>query len=346
MTTIAVGTEKGAYLLRSDDRRDWRVEGPHFAGWRVTSFGEASDGNAIATVASNWFGPAVHRSPDLATWTQTDHAPSWPEDGDREMKQVWTLHRDGDRLWAGVDQAGLFTSDDHGVTWDPVDGLNEHESRPGWVGGLGGLCAHQVLTAGERIWVAISSVGVFRSDDGGATFELHDDGVEPAATEEDGASGPAYCVHGIVGDPAQPDRIWRQDHKGVYRTTDGGDHWTRIEDGLPSGFGFAIDRDHASGRLFVAPLEADANRVPVDGAFRLYASDDDGDSWQVAGTGWPEEPSFDGVLRGAITTDQRGGVWVGTTSGAVWGTADTGETWARLPGTFPRILSVHAFADR
>jgi photosystem II stability/assembly factor-like uncharacterized protein len=346
MTTIAVGTEKGAYLLRSDDRRDWRVEGPHFAGWKATAFGDAPDGTAVATVASNWFGHGVFRSTDLADWQQTDDAPAWPEDGDREMNQVWTLHRDGDRLYAGVDEAGLFTSDDGGVTWQPVDALNEHASRSSWMPGLGGLCAHRVLTAGERIWVAISSVGVFRSDDGGDSFQRKDEGVEAAQSPEDGAQAAAYCVHGVVQDPDDPDRIWRQEHLGMFRTTDGGDTWERNEEGLPSRFGFAIDRTHRSGRLFCAPLHSDANRVPVDGAFRVYASDDDGDSWHVAGTGWPEDPTFTGVLRGAITTDQAGGVWVGTTSGDVWGTTDDGETWERLPGTFPRILAVHSYPDR
>ena len=346
MTALLVGTEKGGYVLR-DGSSGWTVEGPVQPGWRVTAFGRAPDGRALLAVASNWFGAAVHVSDDLVTWDQVG-GPSWDHLGDehgRRLEQVWTFHTRDQDVLAGVAHAGLFRSRDL-ATWEPVDGLNEHPTRPDWQPGLGGLCAHRVLDdGGERLWVAISSVGVLRSDDGGETFHHADDGVVAAVDPEDGAAATGWCVHGVAHDPDDPDRIWRQDHKGVYRTTDGGDRWERIDASLPGdgGFGFPIVRDHVTGRLFVVPLEADANRVPVDGRFAVWRSDDDGTTWQVAGTGWPDAPTYTAVLRGAMATDQRGTVAVGTTSGDVWVSRDTGDTWTRLPSTFPRINALEVW---
>ncbi|MCI0544970.1 MAG: exo-alpha-sialidase, partial [Actinobacteria bacterium] len=269
---ITVGTEKGGYLL-DDAGGGWSVTETMFPGWKVTAFGVSPDGTHLAAVASNWFGVGIQRSSDLSSWEQTDVPPSWPEDGDRKMEQVWTFDTVGDRVWAGVAQAGLFTSDDGGVTWAPVPGLNEHPTRGEWQPGFGGLCAHRVKIDGDTHWVAISAVGVFRSDDAGATWEPKNDGVDPVGLPE-GAERPVvgYCVHCVAHDARDPRRIWRQDHSGVYRTSDGGDNWVRIENGLPASFGFVMWRDEASGRLFTIPLEADTNRVPIDGALRVYRS--------------------------------------------------------------------------
>lgn len=149
-----------------------------------------------------------------------------------------------------------------------------------------------------------------------------------------------YCVHGLVQDPDRPDTIWRQEHVGVFRTEDGGRSWERIESGLPASFGFPIVRDDASGRLFVVPLEADANRVPVNGRLMAYCSDDGGDSWRPAGTGWSDQPQFTAVLRGAIGGDQHGFVAFGTTGGRVWLTEDAGDHWRELGISLPRILAL------
>jgi photosystem II stability/assembly factor-like uncharacterized protein len=313
----------------------------------TTAFGRAGDGTYLAGTASNWYGATVSRSTDLENWDEIEDGPAYEEDSGRKLKKIWTFHTAADgTAYAGVDEAGLFRSSDHGVTWAPVSGLNDHETQPNWQGGGGGLCAHHVLSDSNRVWVGISSVGLFRTDDGGETFGRFDEGVTPASTTDEGADIDGWCVHGLVADPADPNRIWRQDHMGMYRTADGGESWERIENGLPSGFGFAIRRDHRTGRLFNAPIDKPENRTPVDGRFAVYSSDDEGDSWQVAGTGWHEDPGYGIVLRGAMTTDEEDplGVYVGTTSGEVWGSVDTGDTWRRLPGTYPRILTVAAFA--
>jgi photosystem II stability/assembly factor-like uncharacterized protein len=340
MTKIAVGPHKGAYVVEGNGN-DWSVEGPLFPGWKATTFGVAPDGTHITAVGSNWFGVGIHTSADFHEWEQTDSPPGWPDGGDRKMEQVWTIHRDGPRLWAGVSEAGLFISDDQGQTWDPVTGLNEHETRPDWEPGFGGLCAHRILTSGDQVWVGISAVGVFRSDDSGVTWQLKNDGVPPAGQPDDAPrTEVGYCVHGLAHEPANPQRIWRQDHSGMFRTDDGGDTWHRIENGLPSGFGFVIWRDGASGRLFTIPLTSEQNRVPVDGELRVYSSDDGGESWSVAGSGWAEAPQFTGVLRGAFHGDDNGGFCFGTTGGKLWLTADNGENWQQLAPSFPRIEAI------
>lgn len=340
MKLIAVGTEKGAYLLTASNG-GWTVEGPVFPGWKVTAFGTAPDGTHLAAVGSSWFGVGVHRSADLVDWAQTDSPPTWPEDSGRKMEQIWTFHAHDGRLWAGVAQAGLFSSDDGGFTWDPVESLNEHRTRGEWHPGAGGLCAHRILSGEESMWVGISAVGVFRSDDGGATWVPKNDGIPSVDTAEGGERPEVgYCVHGLAQDPDAPERMWRQDHMGVFRSGDGGDTWERIENGLPAGFGFVIWRHPVSGRLFVIPLHSDQNRVPVDGRLRVYASDDDGDTWQVAGTGWPEAAQFTGVLRGAFDGDGSGTFCFGTSGGKLWLTEDSGETWRELEPSFPRIAAV------
>lgn len=341
MTTIAVGTLKGGWVLRTDDHVGWEVEGPFFEGWSVTAFGRAADGTYLAATGSGWFGPGVHRSADLHTWEAVADGPAFDDDGPR-MEQIWTFAGAPDgRTFCGVAEAGVFVSDDGGVRWTPVESFNAHPTRSAWQPGAGGMCAHRVLFDGDRVWVAASAVGVFRSDDGGATFEPRNAGVAPAVPDDEhAAAGIGYCVHALVADPHDPDRIWRQDHKGVYRTADGGDSWERIERGLPAGFGFPIVRDDASGTLFVVPLAADANRIPVDGRFGAWRSTDDGDTWSRAGVGWPDEPTYTSVLRGAMATDGDGGVYLGTTGGELWATADAGDRWRRLPARFPRIAAV------
>ena len=187
--------------------------------------------------------------------------------------------------------------------------------------------------------MAVSAVGVFRSDDGGSSWKLCNQGVEITAPSDDFPEV-GCCVHRIVADPGDADRIWRQDHSGVYRSRDGGDHWERIETGLPSRFGFPVVRDAASGALFVVPLESDQHRMPVDGRFRVFRSRDGGDSWHTSGTGHPAGEVYAGVLRDAMDTDGAGGVYLGTTAGTVHYTRDGGDTWQAMPHVLPRINSV------
>ncbi len=344
MTTIAIGTEKGGFLV---DPTDDDVSDPLFPGWKVTAFGRSGDQH-LAALTSNWFGVGIQRSTDLASWSAIEAPPSYGDDPEdeaaRHVTAVWTFHRDADWLWAGVEEAGLFRSADDGVTWEGMDGFNAHPTRPDWGPGLGGLCAHRVLTDGDRVYVAASAVGVFRSDDGGGTFTARNDGVPLAGLEEQPDPRPevGYCVHGLAIDPDDPDRLFRQDHMGLFTSDDGARSWHRHQDGLPAemGFGFVMLRDGSTGRLFTQPLHSDGQRLPVGGDFRVYRSDDDGVSWAVSGTGWPEAATHTQVLRGAFASDDDGRIAMGTTSGDVWLTEDAGDSWRRLPCSFPRIGAV------
>jgi ligand-binding sensor domain-containing protein len=344
MMRILVGTEKGAYLL-TESGPDWQVDGPMFPGWKVTAFGQTTGGAHVAATGSNWFGVGVHHSENLLDWKPSDSPPTWPEGSDRKMEQIWTFHNEGSRLLAGVAQAGLFSSDDGGMSWDPVTSLNEHQTRDQWSPGAGGLCAHRILSGDGSMWVGISAVGVFRSDDDGATWVPKNDGIPSVDTAEGGERPEVgYCVHGLANDSAEPNRMWRQDHQGVFRSTDGGDNWERIEDGLPAGFGFVMWRHPDTGRLLTVPLESSENRVPVDGKLSAFASDDDGSSWRVAGSGWSDAPQFTGVLRRAFDGDGNGAFCFGTSGGKLWLTRDLGDTWQELNASFPRIAAVSIVA--
>lgn len=336
MTTIAIGTTKGAFLHDLDAGTTSDVL---FGGWKVSGLGRSGDQH-LAALASNWMGMGLQRSTDLEQWVPVDEPPAHA-DPEREVAAIWTFHDTGDRLYAGVEDASVFVSQDHGSTWAGLDGFNDHRTRDQWGPGLGGMCAHRVLGGGQRLWVGASAIGVARSDDGGATFEFHDDGIVWPGTEDEPRAEVGYCVHNLAQDPGDADRLWRQDHTGVYRSTDGGDTWQRSDRGLPgAGFGFVMWRDHASGRLFTQPLHSDQQRLPVDGAFRAYRSDDDGASWQVAGTGWPSGPTYTQVLRNAVAGDGEGLVAMGTTGGTVWVTRDAGDTWRELDLVTPRITSL------
>ena len=346
---LGIGTVKGAWIARSEDRAEWTIEGPFLKGWEVTTMGRAADGDFLLATASSWYGAALHRSSDLREWSQVLDGPAYEEGDERALKRIWTIAAANGSLFAGVAEAGVFRSDD-GESWRPVTGLNDHPTRPGWGPGLGGLMAHRLLFDAQnpdRIWCAISAVGVFRTDDGGDTWTLKNEGIADTDPNED-YPGIGYCVHSITQDPADADLIWRQDHAGVYRTRNGGDSWERIQEGLPneSGFGFPIVRHHASGALFVVPLESDEYRLPVGGDFRVYRSLDDGDSWHESGAGWSPQPAYAGVLRDAMDCDQLGpgGVYYGTSGGTVGYSADGGNTWAELPIRLPRISSVRVLA--
>jgi photosystem II stability/assembly factor-like uncharacterized protein len=341
---VLVGTEKGAFVCRSRDRRAWSVEGPQFKGWKATAAGRTASGRFLLGTASRVYGAAIQASDDLASWRQIESGPSYAEGGPRKLNQIWTITATPERVYAGVEEGGLFSSDDDGETWRAHDGLNEHPTRDAWFPGAGGLCAHAVLVQGARIWVGISAVGVFRSDDGGATFHPKNAGIR-RVIEDEAHKDIGYCVHGLAVDPQRKDRLYRQDHTGMYRSDDGGDTWARNEDGMPSWFGFPIACDAKTGNLYAFPMESDEYRMPVGGRFAIYRSTDRGDTWQEMREGLPSHPVWAGVLRGAIDTDGEGGVYAGAVDGSVYASADHGESWQRLPCTLPRILSVDAFAE-
>lgn len=347
---VLVGTVKGGFVLHSDEKRaKWRVEGPLFGGWRVTASARAPDGDFLVATASPVYGPAIHKGPTLDALRQVERSPRYAEESGFELKEVWTIQRAGERLYAGVDQAGLFRSEDSGESWELVDGLTSHPSRPKWFPGFGGLCAHAVLVDPrdpERLWCGISAVGVFRSEDGGASWVPRNAGVTQIVADEE-FPDIGYCVHALAQDPEDADVIWRQDHRGMYRTRDGGDSWTKIEEGLPSGFGFPLVIDPRTKALFSFPLVSDEYRYPHDGRFRIFRSRDRGDSWQPLTKGLPQENAYTGVMRQAMATDglESCGIYAGSTSGTLHLSNDGGDSWRTLDTALPRILSVEAFVE-
>lgn len=351
---VMVGTQKGAFFLWSDrDRRSWRIEGPLLKGWEVSCLEVDRRGQPAiyAGVGHYVYGATLHRSTDWgATWEQLAARPAYAEGSERKLERIWTIvpGRDAEpeTLYAGIAEAGLFRSTDLGASWQPFDGLNEHATRAAWGPGAGGLCCHTVLldpSDPDRMWVGISAVGAFRTDDGGATWQLKTEGL-PIAVPDETHAGVGSCVHRMVLDPARPARLYQQNHQGVFRSRDAGDSWERIEKGLPSQFGFPMVMDPRDGStLYVIPQESDEYRMAVDGQLAVYHSRNAGDSWQVSTRGLPGD-CYQGVLRGAMAVDglAPGGIYFGTTGGQVYWSTDGADSWQAIPCQLPRISSLTA----
>ena len=350
--TLLLGTPKGAFLLDGDsDRRDWRVRGPVCGGWPVHDISvDASNGALLAGTGSPWFGPAVWRSDDLGeTWTHSSEGMTYGDDGPKVVT-VWnvTAGIDG-TIYAGVEPAGLFRSTDGGATWSHVEGLTNHPTRPDWMPGAGGLILHTIVphpTDAARLWVGISSVGVFETRDGGATWETRNRGTRAEFNPADRYPDWGQCVHKLVLASDGGERLYQQNHCGVYRSTDGGVAWEEISAGLPSDFGFVMTthpRDPMTA--WTIPLTDPMNgRLMPDGAAAVWRTNDGGDSWIRSGEGLPQRDAFVGVLREAMAVDRLDpvGVYFGTSTGQLYGSADEGRTWTRIAENLPPIWSVEA----
>jgi hypothetical protein len=355
--TVMVGTTKGAFFFHSNaDRRSWEMTGPHLDGWEIYSLcgwdGDSREGrerNQVFAGTSHFvYGPTIRVSEDVgATWTQVEGSPRYTEESGHTLNRIWQIvpghPSEPSTLYAGVDEAGLFASHDGGTTWEEVTGLSQHPSRADWAPGNGGLCLHTILidpNNPKRMWVGISAVGVFRTDDAGQSWKICNNGLPQAVT---GVRNPEVgrCVHKIVLDPNDLNTLYCQFHGGVFKSIDAADSWQPIESGLPSNFGFPMGVT-ASGDLFLIPLESDMQRHVKDGKLRVYRSQDGGESWAPTGQGLPEQPHYVGVLRDALAVDtlEPAGIYFGTSMGEVFYSPDGGESWDRLPGQFPRITSI------
>jgi photosystem II stability/assembly factor-like uncharacterized protein len=350
---LLVGTKKGLFLLEADAaRRDWALRGPYCETWPVNhAVADPASGTIWAAGGNEWFGPAVWRSQDLgATWTHSSAGLAY-EPGAVPVKAAWSLALGPDgTLWAGVEPAGLFRSDDRGATFAHVTGLTEHPSRAEWQPGGGGLILHGILphpAAADRLWVAVSAGGVFATEDGGMTWAPRNRGTRQDYVPED-QRYPEHgqCVHALAMAAGMPDRLYQQNHCGMYRSDDGGRHWTSIEAGLPSSFGFpAVAHPRDPDTLFLLPLNGDqAGRFMPDGAAAVWRTRDAGATWQALRTGLPQTDAYFGVLRRAMAVDrlEPAGVYFGTSGGALFASADEGEGWTCIARHLPTILSVEA----
>ncbi len=347
---VLVGTRKGAFVLEpSADRTSFAVSGPYCNGWPVQHMTlDPRDGALLAAAGSPWYGQAVWRSEDLgATWTHSSEGLTYGEDGPA-MRAVWHVTPANGALYAGVEPAGLFRSDDGGRTWQHVKGLTDHPSRPGWAPGNGGLILHTILPHPDdpqRMWVAISAVGCFATEDGGKTWEARNKGVRT-----DFLPGPApetgQCVHKMALATGDPERLYQQNHCGTYRSDDAGRTWINLDEGLPSTFGFPLVTSPVDGdTFFTVPLNGDdRGRFMPDGRMAVWRTTDRGATWHDLRNGLPQHDAYLGVLRDAMARDTLDpfGLYVGTSAGQLFSSADEGGSWRLAVDFLPPISSVEA----
>jgi photosystem II stability/assembly factor-like uncharacterized protein len=285
-------------------------------------------------------------------WTEPEaYAIKFPEGTDTSLKQIWQIvpgHADEtDTLFCGVEPAALFRSDDAGESWSLVRGLHDHPHRPQWQPGGGGLCLHTILpdpANKQRMHVAISTGGVYRTDDGGQTWNPRNVGVRAQfLPPEQRYPEFGQCVHKIVSHPTKPDRLFLQNHWGLYRTDDAGDSWTDIANGVPSDFGFAIESDPGDANTaYIIPLESDEFRCTPEAKLRVYRTRNAGDSWEPLTNGLPQENAFETVLRDGMSADelQPTGLYFGTRNGKLFGSHDGGESWETIEEGLPPVVCV------
>ncbi len=353
-----VGTRKGLWLGTSDDRRtDWEFTGPHFDMEEVYSCMVDTRGDQprlLAGASSSWLGPQVWRSDDLgATWQETPNgAVRFPDDTDAKVERVWQLVPGSEPgvVYAGTEPGAVFKSTDGGETFALERGLWDHPHRPEWNAGFGGQAFHTVLphpTDPDSVTAALSTGGVYQTSDGGQSWEPRNHGIKAEFLPE-GQQYPEFgqCVHKVSRHPSRPDRLFLQNHGGVYRSVDHGANWESIADGLPAEFGFSIVvHPHEPDTVYVFPINGGDRRYPPDAKARVWRSRDAGDTWEELGTGLPDS-FYVAVMRDAMCTDQHpdAGLYFGARNGGVWGSADAGETWSQLVSDLPDVMVVRAAA--
>jgi photosystem II stability/assembly factor-like uncharacterized protein len=362
---LLVGTRKGAFILTSDEaRKDWQIAGPHFAGWEIYHLkgSPANPERLYASQSSGWFGQLIQRSDDGGlTWTPVgnkfayDGVPGTHQwyDGTPhpwEFKRVWHIEpslANPDEVYAGVEDAALFHSTDAGSTWTELSGLRTHTTGSAWAPGAGGMCLHTILLDRgnpQRMVIAISAAGAFRTDDGGATWKPINRGLHslyiPDPTAEVG-----HCVHHIAAHPARPATLFMQKHWDVMRSDDAGENWHEVSGNLPTDFGFVIDvHAHEPETLYVVPIKSDSEHFVPDGQLRVFRSRTGGNDWEPLSKGLPDRDCYVNVLRDAMAVDTLDscGVYFGTSGGQVSASPDSGDTWNAIVRDLPPVLSVEA----
>jgi photosystem II stability/assembly factor-like uncharacterized protein len=360
---VLVGTRKGAFVMTSDEKREqWDIAGPHFAGWEMYHLkGSPADPDRLyASQSTGWFGQLIQRSNDGGkTWEPVGN--KFEYDGDAgthqwydgtphpwEFARVWHLEpslNDPDTIYAGVEDAALFRSVDGGGTWHELSGLREHGHGPDWAPGAGGMCLHTIIQDPrdpDRMFVAISAAGAFRTDDAGKTWKPVTKGLRsgeiPTETAEVG-----HCVHRIAMHPSRPDTLFMQKHWDVMRTDDAGENWYEVSGNLPTDFGFPIDvHAHEPETIYVVPIKSDSEHFVPEGKLRVYRSRTGGNEWEALTNGLPQSDCYVNVLRDAMAVDsmESCGIYFGTSGGQVYASNDSGDNWKPIVRDLPAVLSV------
>jgi photosystem II stability/assembly factor-like uncharacterized protein len=357
-TVVLVGTTKGLFTLRSDDgRRAFELTGPTFPGEEVysTCIDTRSGTTRLFTGSvSNHWGPVLRRSDDLgSSWTEDEQAAlRFPDGTDASLARIWQLAPgpadEPDVIYAGVEPAALFRSDDGGRTFSLVRGLWDHPHRTQWEPGGGGLCLHTVLVHPDdpaRLLIAISAAGVYRSEDGGATWEASNKGIVVGFVPEGGELEFGQCVHKVARDPGDPERLFLQHHGGIYRSDDGGATWVPMTGIGGMDFGFpVVAHPTRPSTAYLLPLDSDLYRCTPDGRCVVWRTNDAGATWEPLTDGLPQADAHLTVLRDGFTTDGQdpAGLYFGTRTGEVYGSVDDGDTWQLLAQHLPPVMSVRA----
>ena len=360
---VLVGTKKGAFIITSDGaRKKWEINGPHFGGWEMYHLkaSPADPDRLYASQSTGWFGQLLQRSNDGGkTWEPVGNKFEYEgETGTHqwydgtphpwEFKRVWHVEpslTDPDLVYAGVEDAALFRSTDGGLTWNELPGLRNHGSGSKWAPGAGGLCLHTILldpTNAQRMFIAISAAGVFRTEDGGGTWQPINQGLRSQYIPDPNAEV-GHCVHRIAMHRSRPNVLFMQKHWDVMRSDNGGDLWHEISGNLPTDFGFVIDvHTHEPETIYVVPIKSDSEHFPPDGKLRVYRSRTGGQEWEPLTRGLPQQDCYVNVLRDAMAVDSLDscGVYFGTTGGQVYASADAGDNWAPIARDLPAVLSV------
>ncbi len=360
---VLVGTRKGAFVLTSDGtRKPWEISGPHFAGWELFHLkGSSADPDRLyASQTSGWFGQQIQRSTDGGkTWEPVGNKYTYEGvpgthqwyDGTPhpwEFKRVWHLEpslTDPDTVYAGVEDAALFRSTDGGQTWQELPELRGVRGHL-WQPGAGGMGLHTILldpSYPERIFIAISAAGVFRSEDAGKTWRPMNRGLKSLCELPDPSAEVGHCVHRVAMHPSRPNVLFMQKHWDVMRSDDAGESWHEVSGNLPTDFGFVIDvHAHEPETIYVVPIKSDSEHFPLDGKLRVYRSRTGGNEWEPLSEGLPQHDCYVNVLRDAMAVDSLDpcGVYFGTTGGQVYASADAGDSWAPIVRDLPAVLSI------
>ena len=360
---VLVGTRKGAFILTSDERRqEWDVQGPLFAGWEIYHLkGSPLNPDRIyASQSSGWFGQTIQRSEDGgATWEPVGNAFQYVGDPGThqwydgtqhpwEFNRVWHLEpslSEPETVYAGVEDAALFKSTDGGQSWHELAGLREVKGNL-WQPGAGGMCLHTIVldpANPDRIVVAISAAGAFRTDDGGQTWRSINQGLRSDSELPDPNADVGHCVHCVAMHPTRPDVLFMQKHWDVMRSDDAGESWHEVSGNLPSDFGFPIAvHAHEPETIYVVPIKSDSEHYVPDGKLRVYRSRKGGEDWEALTNGLPQQDCYVNVLREAMAIDTLDdcGIYFGTTGGQVYVSPDSGDNWSAIGEHFPAVLSV------